>query len=129
MDVNEHKAETLLRIMKCAAQGNIFQMLISDKVSQEYNIAQYKNYEQKIKDEDFCINWINNQIYRREGRFTASELNELAKHNEQKKEYLKKSQKYYSSACDDAKSAADLLNEIASYISIKQQKINAYGIQ
>lgn len=120
MITNEHKAETLLRIMKDAAQGNILQMLISVKVSQEYNIAKYKNYEQKIKDEDFCINWINNQIYQRGGCFTAFELYELARHNEQKNEYLKESQKYYSSACDDAKKSADLLNEIANYISIKQ---------
>lgn len=122
MTTKESIAEILLRKMKNAAEGNILQMLITDKVSHEYNIAQYKNYEQKIKDEVSCINWINNQIYQRGGYFTAFELYELARHNDLKNEYMKKSQKYYSSACDDAINAGELLKEFVYYISILQQK-------
>lgn len=115
MTTKESIAEILLRKMKNAAEGNILQMLITDKVSHEYNIAQYKNYEQKIKDEVSCINWINNQIYQRGGYFTAFELYELSRHNDLKNEYMKKSQKYYSSACDDAKNASELLNIICPF--------------
>ena len=101
--------------MKNAAQGNILQMLITDKMSLDYNIAQYNNYAQKINDEDCCINWINDQIYQRGGYFTAFELYELARHKDKKNEYAEKSQKYHSSACYDAKNVSELLNIICPF--------------
>lgn len=117
MKTDEKIAETLLRELKNMAQGNIFQMLITDKVSYEYNIAQYNNYIQKIREEACCINWISNQICQREGRFVALELYELARHNNLKNEYVKKFQKYYSSACDDVKNANEIINhQLKKYI-------------
>ena len=124
MKTDENIAETLLKELKNEAQGNILQMLITDKVSYEYNIAQYNKYIEKIKNEDCCINWINNQIYQRGGYFTSFELYELARHNDKKNEYVKKSQKYYSSACNDIKNANEVYNEIIN----QQHKRDIYGI-
>ena len=78
-NLNELAFEAMLENAKQAYNGNPFMKLAVDKLSYEYNRAQYNDCLQRMNDENNQITNIYNQISRRGGFITPQEQTELQK--------------------------------------------------
>lgn len=111
-NLNELAFEAMLENAKRASNGNPFMQLAVDKLSYEYNRAQYNDCLRHINEENDKIASIYNQISQRGGFITPFEHQELQRHIQLRSEYEAKSMKHFMSGVNDSQDLQSSLTYI-----------------
>lgn len=118
MNIQEFFADAALYWLK-RESFNPFSRFLADSISCKYNGQKFREYENMINHERFCISNINNRILGRGGFATQYEQRELDRHNALLNEYEFKRNRYLSLGCDDAKDASCQCGNDWNYYSFR----------